>query len=479
MTAEKLKGLSPEEVFSYFEKICSIPHGSGNTKQISDYLVSVACEKGLKYIQDSVNNVIIFCDGSKGREKESPVIIQGHMDMVCEKDADCSLDMEKEGLKVETDGEFVFAEGTTLGGDDGIAVAFALALLDNSEISHPPLEILITVDEETGMDGALAVDMDCLKGKRLINIDSEDEGIFTVACAGGVKSEICIKTENRKPCSSLVKISVKGLCGGHSGIEIHKNRANSNVVLSRILKAAIGEYDLRLCGFQGGTKDNAIPRSSEAVVEFPDFEKLQEITMKMQEEVRRNYCEPDAVVTVEQYTGNISDGLSREDSRKIIEFLNDLPNGVIGWSKEIKGLVETSLNLGIAKLGQNGLSVTFSVRSSKNSKKRRVTDALKQITVNYNGEYKEKGDYPAWEYKEISQLRDTFVKCYKELYKKEPCIEAIHAGLECGILCEKVKGLDCISFGPQMYDIHTSREKLDVKSVERSWKLLLEVLKTL
>ena len=266
MISQKLQGLQPEKVFAYFEKICSIPHGSGNTKAISDYLVSFAQERGLKYIQDSLNNVILFAPATKGYENRPSVILQGHMDMVCEKDEDCTLNMALDGLEVTHDGEYVFAKGTTLGGDDGIALAYALAILDDESIPHPALEIVITVDEETGMEGATGTDLSMLKGRTLINIDSEDEGIFTVSCAGGARGTIRLPLQRRAVYGPCVKLVVDGLQGGHSGVEIHQNRANASKIMGHLLARVQELMPVCITGLSGGSKDNAIPRSCQATL---------------------------------------------------------------------------------------------------------------------------------------------------------------------------------------------------------------------
>ena len=480
MEAIKLAGLEPAEVFAYFEKICSIPHGSRNTKLISDYLVSFAREHGIRYIQDELNNVLLFVDGTCGYETHPPVILQGHMDMVCEKDEDCPLDMAVDGLDVTHDGKFVFAKGTTLGGDDGIAVAYALALLANPDIPHPPLEVIITVDEEQGMEGAAGVDLSMLKGRTMINLDSEEEGIFTVSCAGGARGTITLPAHRRAVYGPCVRLTVDGLQGGHSGVEIHKNRANANKVMGEFLGRVQNLMPLCLTSFSGGSKDNAIPRSCQAtlIALGMNLERINDIAEQLQKEIRERYDEPDAIVRgddVDAFGGN---ALTTEDTAKVIALLNAAPNGVQAWSRDIPGLVQTSLNLGIAKLDEE-MRMTFSVRSSVNQEKEALLGRLRELAEFQGGGYSQKGDYPAWEYKSDSRLRDTMISVYREMYRKEPEVVAIHAGLECGLLSEKLPGLDCVSIGPQMHDIHTSREKLDIASTKRTWEFLLAVLKAL
>ena len=480
MEAMKLSGLKPQNVFYFFEKLCAIPHGSGNTKAISDYLAEFAKEHNLRHIQDQLNNVIIFAPASPGYEDHAPVIIQGHMDMVCEKDADCFLDMEKDGLDVMHDGEYVFAKGTTLGGDDGIAVAYALAILADSTIAHPALEVVVTVDEETGMDGAAGIDLSCLKGRKLLNIDSEEEGILTVSCAGGAKSTVALPLARRAVYGPCIKLVVENLQGGHSGVEIHKRLANANKVMGVLLHRVRELMPLCLTKLEGGAKDNAIPRSCEAtmVAMGMNLERINGICDALQLEIRSNFDEPEAIVRGEDVDALGGNALSAEDTDRVIKLLNEAPNGVQSWSEDIPGLVQTSLNLGIMNL-TDSFRMTFAVRSSVNTEKEALLKALADLAASYRGEYTQRGEYPAWEYKKDSLLRDTMVNTYEKLYGKKPQVVAIHAGLECGLLGEKLPGLDCVSFGPDMKDIHTSREKLNIASTERTWNYLLEVLKAL
>ena len=480
MHCDKLAGLEPACVFGYFEKLCSIPHGSGNTKAISDYLVSFAKEHGIRYIQDELNNVILFGDGTCGYEDHPPVIIQGHMDMVCEKDENCPIDMEKEGLQIAHDGVDIFANGTTLGGDDGIAVAFALALLADHTIPHPPLEVVITVDEETGMYGAAGIDLSMLKGRTLINIDSEDEGVFTVSCAGGARGTITLPLERHPVYGPCVKLTVEGLQGGHSGVEIHKNRANANKVMGELLSRVQQLMPLCITSLSGGAKDNAIPRSCQVTLVAMGMyiERINDIAQQLQNEIRERYGEPDAIVRGDDVDALGGNALSTQDSARVIALLNAAPNGVQAWSADIPGLVQTSLNLGVVELGKE-LRMTFAVRSSVNQEKRELLDRLAQLAKFHDAQYSEMGNYPAWEYKKDSVLRDTMVRVYTQMFGQEPKVVAIHAGLECGLLNEKLPGLDCVSIGPDMHDIHTSRERLDIGSTQRTWKFLLEVLKNL
>ncbi|MBQ7346006.1 MAG: aminoacyl-histidine dipeptidase [Oscillospiraceae bacterium] len=481
MTDVKLAGLEPAAVFSYFEQICKIPHGSRNTKQISDYLVAFAKEHGIRYFQDELDNVVMFQEGTCGMEDHAPVILQGHMDMVCEKDEDCAIDMDTQGLDIDHDGTYVFARGTTLGGDDGIALAYALAILADQTIPHPPLEVIFTVDEEIGMEGAAGVDLSGLKGRTLINVDSEEEGIFTVSCAGGARGTITLPVSRRAVYGPCVRLTVDGLQGGHSGVEIHKNRANANKVMGELLSRIQTMMPLCLTKLSGGSKDNAIPRSCTVtlVAMGSHIERINEVTAQLQKEIREQFDEPEAVIygdDVDAFGGN---ALSTGDSAKVIALLCAAPNGVQAWSQDIEGLVQTSLNLGIAKLDKEELRLTFAVRSSVNQEKRDLLARLEELAKFNDGAYSQMGDYPAWEYKQESRLRDTMVEVYQRLYGKDPQVVAIHAGLECGLLSDKLPGLDCVSIGPDMKDIHTSRERLDIASTKRTWEFLLEVLKSL
>ena len=480
MDAVKLAGLQPASVFGYFEKLCSIPHGSRNTKMISDYLVAFAKEQGIRYVQDALNNVLMFQEGTCGREDHPPVILQGHMDMVCEKDADCPINMDTDGLDIAHDGSCVFANGTTLGGDNGIAVAYMLALLADKTIPHPPLEIIITVDEEIGMEGAAGVDLSAFQGRTMINLDSEDEGIFTVSCAGGARGTIHLPLQRRVVYGPCVKLTVDGLQGGHSGVEIHKNLANANKVMGELLDRVQRIMPICITKLSGGAKDNAIPRSAQVTLVMLGMhpERINDVIDELQQEIREKYDEPNAVICGENVDALGGNALTTECTARVIGLLNAAPNGVQSWSEDIAGLVQTSLNLGVVKLEEE-LTLTFAVRSSVNQEKRDLLARLRELAQFYDGSYTEMGDYPAWEYKKDSHLRDTMVRLFAEMYGKKPEVVAIHAGLECGMLSEKLPGLDCVSIGPNMHDIHTSREKLEIESTRRTWEFLLQVLKAL
>lgn len=467
-----LRGVKPERVFHFFEEMCAIPHGSGNTKAISDYCVKFAKEQGLWYNQDNLNNIIIKKSASKGYEDHPAVIIQGHLDMVCEKEPGLDFDFEKDGLKLKLEGDILSASGTTLGGDDGIAIAFALAVLEDKTFSHPKIEALFTVDEETGMFGAEGFDQTLLEGKRLINIDSGEEGIFTVGCAGGARADISLKLEKSKITSPVYEVKIGGLRGGHSGVEIDKGRLNANKLIGELLSKIPGEFNL--ISLSGGEKDNVIPSSCKALV--ATSANLTEIAESFKTKAVIS-TDPDLWVEVTPTTATA--GYSYETSKKAIELITSLPNGIISMSKEIKGLVQTSLNLGVMGIKDDRLTASFAVRSSVNAEKLELLERLHNIANEFGAKYNSHSHYPAWEYKKDSPLREKMIKAFKKCYGKEPVIEAIHAGLECGLFCDKIPGLDAVSFGPNLFEIHTCREHLSVSSVERSYSFLVELLKNL
>ena len=467
MEAIKLAGLEPASVFGYFEKLCTMPHGSGNTKIISDYLVSFAKEQNIPYIQDELNNVILFAPGSEGYEDHEPVIIQGHMDMVCEKDADCPINFETDGLDITHDGAYVFANGTTLGGDDGIAVAYALAIIADKAIPHPPLEVIITVDEETGMYGAAGIDLSQLRG------------VFTVACAGGARANITLPVSRHAVYGPCVKLVVENLAGGHSGVEIDKGRANANKVMGEFLSEVKKLMPLCLTGLEGGSKDNAIPRSCTAtlVAMGMEIERINGVAEALQNKIRAEYNEPDAVVYADNVDALGGNALPTQITDKVIGLLCGAPNGIQAMCADMPGLVQTSLNLGVAKLDKEAFSMTFSVRSSVNQEKLDVLKKLSDLAKMYDCNVDEGAHYPAWEYRKDSRLRDTMCRVWQEQTGDTPTVLAIHAGLECGLFCEKISGLDAVSIGPNMQDIHTCRERLSVSSTARVYDYLCAVLK--
>lgn len=475
--------LEPTRVFTYFEEICQIPHGSRNLQKISDYFVNFAKEKNLEYVQDEALNVIIKKPASKGYENCPPVIIQGHMDMVAVKKPDCDIDLMTEGLKPMTDGKFVWAQGTSLGGDDGIAVAYAMAILESDEIKHPPLEVIITTDEEIGMDGAIALDASKIKGRRMLNIDSEAEGELLVSCAGGmrVNCHLPIKKENKT--GLRYRLTIDGLQGGHSGVEIHKERGNANCILGRILYELENVTDIQVISANGGLADNAIPRQAvlECMISEQSKEMFVSTVIELETVIKQELLTKDKNFFVEIKSLGIGDAevLDKASTLKMAYLLMSLPNGVCAYSADIEALVQTSLNLGMLKMEEEELVLTFALRSSLESEKKVLAQKLDAITKLVGGYTVISGEYPGWAYKEDSYLREHMKKVYCDMYQKDLNIVAIHAGLECGILSGKLEGLDCVSFGPNLYDIHTTEERMEVASVKRTWDYLLKVLETM
>lgn len=473
--------LESQKVFHYFEEICEIPHGSRNTKQISDYLVAFAKAHNLEYYQDEVNNVVMIQEATPGYEDADPIIIQGHMDMVCEKESDCEIDFDKDGLELYVDGDFLKARGTTLGGDDGIAVAYALAIMDSPEIAHPRLEAVITVDEEIGMLGAEVIDLSMLKGHKLLNIDSDVEGHFLTSCAGGMAVETMIPVNHMRQNGLVVSVTVTGLEGGHSGSEIDKEHGNANILMGRVLKYVSDRMEMGIIRLAGGLKDNAIPRECKAELLIPTEkrEALEGYLKEVENCLQKEFSASDAGVCIVTEIGEEKEAqiLSYNAMARVIFYLRNVPNGIQHMSRVIPGLVETSLNLGILELKEEGLSAITSVRSSVSSRKEELRDRLEHMAEFLGGEVEVSGDYPAWEYKADSDIRATISAVYQELFDEEPVFEAIHAGLECGILSGKIANLDCVSFGPNNYDIHTPKERLSISSTEKVWKLLKEFLK--
>lgn len=477
-----LSNLEPQSVFHYFEEITKIPHGSGNVEQISDFLAAFAEERGLFHIQDAWKNVIIVKEATPGYEKEPAVILQGHMDMVAVKKPDCDIDMKKDGLRVAVDGDKIYAEGTSLGGDDGIAVAYALALLDSDSISHPKLEVIITVDEEVGMDGAREIDLSMLTGNRMVNLDSEEEGIFLTSCAGGARVKCDLKLETQKLDGLTYEVAVGGLLGGHSGGEIDKERGNSNCLFGRLLRRLCEKMPVGLAELKGGLADNAIPRETVGllVIDKTDSEKFASVLDTVEKEIQSELSskDPDVFIKATEKESVAVECTTAESTRKAADFLSAVPNGVQAMSADMPGLVETSLNLGILEYAGGELRAEFSVRSSVESAKNALIGKLFALTELAGGSNTVTGDYPGWKFRKDSPLREKMVRLYEEMYGKAPKVEAIHAGLECGILGSKISDLDCVSMGPDMRDIHTTEETLSISSTRRVWEYLVRLLET-
>lgn len=480
-----LRDLSPSLVFKYFEEISNIPRCSGSEKQISDYLVNFAKEHNLEVIQDEALNVIIKKGATKGYENAPIVILQGHMDMVCEKNRGTEHDFDKDPLKLRIDGDFIKATETTLGADNGIAVAYCLAILASDDVEHQALEVLVTTEEETGMGGASNINPENLKGKILINIDSEEEGELLSSCAGGVRNRVSltVEVEERRDGFVPYKISIKGLKGGHSGMDIDKGRGNSNKLMGRLLNEVSLKMDMYISEINGGAKMNAIPREAEAIIFIKDNDKtaLEEVVNGLGETFKNELRVSDPGVTVELAEGERKPYriFSKALTDKIVALLMLIPQGIQTMSMDIKGLVQSSTNLGVVTTTQDEVTFESAVRSSVRSLKEAIVKEIEAAAKVVGASMTLDSDYPAWEYKADSYIREIFINTYKDMTGTEPKITAIHAGLECGILNDILGDLDMISFGPNMYDVHTPDEKLSISSTERMYKYLLEVLKNI
>lgn len=480
-----LSNLEPKSVFHYFEEICGIPHGSSNTKAISDYCVNFAKAHDLRYIQDESNNVIIFKAGTAGYEKSAPVILQGHLDMVCEKDSDCSIDFSKDGLTLQIHDNVITADRTTLGADDGIAVAYALAILDSKEIAHPPLEVIFTTDEEIGMLGAAALDCSDLQSRIMLNMDSEEEGYLLVSCAGGIRANAHLPLNREEVSGIVVDITVSGLVGGHSGMEIDKGRANACKLLGRALYRLQGSFPFRIISINGGLMDNAIPRDAKAQILFSedtDMSGVENIVWELNEIYKNEYQLTDSSVSLDICVENhitSTAAMSFNTTDKVITALVSLPNGIQRMSMNIKDLVQTSLNLGILSSTDTEVTFSYAVRSSVETEKDELVERIKCLIKALGGTVSCSGAYPAWEYRKDSPFRDLMINIYEEQYGNKPIVQAIHAGVECGLLSGKLPGLDCVSFGPDIKNAHTPKEALSTDSVLRTWNYLLEILKRL
>lgn len=474
-----LSHLEPRKVFHYFEEICKIPHGSGNVKAISDYLTAFAKARNLEVIQDEIGNVIMIKEAAEGYESQPPVILQGHMDMVAVHDPNLEIDMTKEPICPVVEGDRVHAKGTSLGGDDGIAVAYALALLDEETLQHPRLEVVITVDEETGMDGAREIDLSMLKGSRMLNLDSDVEGAFLTSCAGGAGVVAEMAFHPLKWAGRMYRVQIGSLLGGHSGAEIHKERGNSNQLAARLLWK-LTQTDAALIRCSGGMADNAIARETtlELLVPGMQEEKFLEILSSFEKDVKTELAtkDPGFFVTTECLGAGEQEAVQGTELRKAAAMLLALPGGVQSMSMDMPGLVETSLNLGILHMDAHSLQACYAVRSCVESSKQALLEKMEAIIELAGGRYVMTGSYPGWAYRVDSPLRERMIALYEEMYGKKPQVEAIHAGLECGLLAAKIPDLDCVSFGPDMFDIHTTEESLSISSVARVWEYLVRLL---
>ncbi len=478
-----LEGLQPERVFYYFEELTRIPHGSRNTKAISDYCVEFAKERDLKYYQDEYNNVVIYKPAYAGYENAPAVMLQGHLDMVCEKVSDSKHDFEKDALDIYIDGDYITARGTTLGGDDGVAVAYMLAILDDTSIKAPAIEAVFTVDEEIGLDGAKALDASVLSAKYMINIDNEEEGTFIVGCAGGMRSGLKLPVEYTPMKGNEYKITITGLLGGHSGVEINKGRANAHIILGRLLFNLNEELFYGISALTGGRMDNAITRecSVNICLDKEDEAVLNTICKELEAQLKAEYSGTDEGITIKlEDLGEFDELVISEKAKQIFTFiLMNVPNGIQKMSGHINGLVETSLNLGILSMDDEAITISFSVRSSVGSAKQALADKLRYMIEFFGGEYIETGKYPEWSYRPQSPFRDKAVKLYEDMFNEKANVCVIHAGLECGLFAEKLPQLDMISIGPNMKDIHTPEECLSIKSTIKIWNYLIALLESM
>lgn len=483
---EKLSNLHPTNVFKYFEEISQIPRGSGNEKQVSDYLVGVGNSLGLEVIQDSALNVIIKKPGTPGYENAPTTILQGHMDMVCEKNKDTVHDFEKDPIRLRIDGDYIYATGTTLGADNGIAIAYALAILASNDIPHPPLEVFITTDEEAGMGGAMTFNPQHLNGKVLINLDSEEEGYLLVSCAGGIRNKISlhIQWEELKEELAFLEIRVRGLKGGHSGMEINRERGNSNKIMGRMLMNLLQTIDFRLASLNGGSKNNAIPREHDAriLVEKDKIELVKERIEFWNKTLKNEFKAADSGVRVEFdiLDDKCDKVFSKHTTEQAVKLLYLIPNGVNTMSMDIEGLVESSTNLGVVTTTDTFVEYDSAARSSVGSLKEELIVRTRSIAELLGAELSTSGNYPEWQYNPNSKIRTICQRVYKEMTGQDAKILAIHAGLECGLFTERLgSDVDMISFGPNMYDVHTPNEHLSISSVKNVWDFLLNVLKEL
>jgi len=477
-----LENLEPKSAFKFFEEISDIPRGSGNEKGISDYLVAFAKARGLWSHQDRVLNVLIKKPGTKGLENAKAVILQGHMDMVCEKNAATVHDFENDPLKLVVDGDFLKAKGTTLGADNGSAVAMSLAILDSSDIPHPPLEVLITSGEEIGLLGAAEFDVGLLEGKLLLNMDSGGEGVFCVCCAGGARVDLCYEPDYCElPAGYAVKtLTVKGLKGGHSGIDITKERANSNRLLGRALRILQSKFAVQFTDINGGSKENAIPREAQAVIAFADAKggELAAEVKQIEQTFRREYARHDEglELCLEDCKENVKKVFTQSLCSKIVSALLMIPNGVQAMTLVFDGLPETSMNIGVVTTKEDAVVIASSVRSSVGSRKEMLIEQLRVVAEATGADVKMSGVYPAWEYNEKSVVREKAMKLFAEMFGREGVVEGTHGGLECGIFYDKIAGVDIVSFGPDIDEMHTPEERMGISSFKRVWDFLVKLL---
>ncbi len=476
-----IQNRKPASVFRFFEEICAIPHPSYHEEKIADYLCAFAAERGLEYYRDNLNNVLIKKPATLDMVDRAPLLFQGHTDMVCVKTADSTIDFMKDGLELYLDGDFLRAKGTTLGADDGIAVATMLALLDGELPSHPALECLFTSAEEVGLDGAEGFDYSKITARKMINMDSEDLGIVTAGCAGGLRSTLTKKCENVPFVGECLKISLQGLFGGHSGVDICSGRANANKLMGRLLaKWQKAEGEAHLISLCGGSKDNAIPSICEAVIATADAQKTTALINQTVAEISAELARDDkgffATVTPLSAPETM---FSATDSAQLIAILSAVDNGVKEMNYNIKNLPEWSRNLGVITTTGDEVEFVFSSRSAIESRLDASIDELDALARITGCATKHYSRYPGWDYAPVSPLRDLYLRAYREITGKDATVDVIHAGLECGIISSKLPGLDVISVGPDMRDVHSPDERLNLASVEIFWQTIEKLIEML
>lgn len=471
-----IQNREPASVFRFFEQISAIPRGSYNEGKIADYLVQFAQKRGLFFTRDRMNNVFIRLPASAGREKEPPLLFQGHTDMVCEKNGDVEHDFTKDPLSLYVDGDLLRARGTTLGGDDGIAVAMMLALLDGAIESHPAFECLFTTAEEVGLDGAKAFDYSQITATRMLNLDSEDLGIVTAGCAGGVRTDLTISYRSIPFSGNCLRLCVRGLMGGHSGADIHLGRANANRLMGRLLSGLRGVTELHLVRLSGGSKDNAIPRECEALVSVADKAAALAFLKRESEAIAKECSSEDAFCLDMEPAAPEKEMLTGEDTARAIAVLTCTQNGVLEMNKQIPELVESSRNLGVIRQEENQLVFIFSHRSSVEAQLDAAEREMDLFAQMVGCKAKHHSRYPGWDYASRSDLRQAYCKAYRAVTGKEAVVNVIHAGLECGIIHSHLPNLDMISIGPDLRNIHSPQEAMVLSSVETFWNVLKELI---
>ena len=478
--ASSLGELNPRLLWKHFAKILTIPHCSGNEKALGDYVLSVAKSLNLAGKRDKVGNVLVSKPATAGRESAVGVILQGHLDMVCEKNSDKVHDFCKDPILPDIKGEWVYAQGTTLGADNGIGLAAALAIMEDKTLVHGPMEFLFTVDEETGLTGANRIQKGFLAGKKLLNLDSEDEGTFTIGCAGGADSELVFPVERKKTASkSLYRLHLAGFRGGHSGLDINQGRGNAIKLLARMLGQAQATARFEVVSVEGGSKHNAIPREAVAVVACPPIQ-VRSLTVALKKAFDKIAVEYKAVEAEAKYSlvpvAGKDFALTQECQHVLLNFLLAVPHGVISMHPEIAGLVETSTNLAIVRTGKKELEVLCSTRSSVASALEAAREIIKSVCALAGVRAEFMNGYPGWMPNLASPLLKHLKEIYAKTFGKEAEIVAVHAGLECGIIGEKFPGMDMISFGPTMKNPHSPEEHVHIGSVEKFWKFLTTAL---